>query len=384
MLLAVALVLCAVPAVGGSAGNGIVFMAVNDSIPMALSADTMPFYSGGTLYIPYTLFDAGTLGVTPSYNVLNQTLTLFNINSRIVFDLAAGTSSDSPSTGASWSTITKSGTVFVPADYCAAFFGIGVSKLESLGGYSVVRFTTGAQVYDDSYFIEKADSLIETRVSQYFNSGVTTATPSASVSPSVSPSPAVSESTAPSVTVSPSPSPSVSPSPTAQEPEAEEPAPEEETPEEEEEEPEDPTDIYLICYNAAEMDDFATALEAQGLTGAFFLTAEELAAYPTLCSRLTAMGHTVGLWLDGDDTDTLEQANALADSQTKQPLLWVYAPDGGDAAADLGYLVLTPDDGGDAVLWETDCAQGEETVTYCLENNYTIRTLRETTVFPVS
>jgi peptidoglycan/xylan/chitin deacetylase (PgdA/CDA1 family) len=132
------------------------------------------------------------------------------------------------------------------------------------------------------------------------------------------------------------------------------------------------------------MDEFAAVLEEQGLTGAFFLTAEELADYPTLCNRLTAKGHTVGLWLDGDDTNALEQANALADSQTKQPLLWVYAPDGGDAAADLGYLVLTPDDGGDTVLWETDCAQGAATVAYCQDNNYTMQTLRETTVFPVS
>lgn len=384
IMLVIALVLCAVPVVGGVAGNGIIFLAVNDSIPITLSADTMPFYSGGTLYVPYTLFDVTALGVTASYNVLNMTLTLSDSSRRIVFDLENGTSADSSNSGASWSTISKSSIVFVPAEYCAGFFGIGVSMLTSLGGYSVVRFTTGDQVYDDSYFIEKADSLIETRAAQYFNN-------TASLSPS--PQVTVSASASPSASASATPSATVTSEPSAQTPTSEEETPdasdEPEEPDEtegpEEEEEAEPQDVYLVYYNAEGMEAMAETLEAQGMTGAFFLTQEELSAHPTLLSRLFAGGHAVGLLLesDADVAAQLAAANETADQQTKRPLLWVYAREGGEEAADLGYLVLSAEDT-EGLVYEIDSTQGTAALEYFAQNNYIVQTLRMTTVLGIS
>ena len=52
------------------------FTAINERIEY-LTSDTMPFWSGGTLYVPYTLFDKNLnstqtdLGITVSYNSQN-------------------------------------------------------------------------------------------------------------------------------------------------------------------------------------------------------------------------------------------------------------------------------------------------------------------------
>ena len=68
------------------------FVAVNDTIPLTLSV--FPTYSGGTLYVPYQVFDSQPCGVTPSYNQTKQTYVLLSRTRQMIFDLAAGTVSD--------------------------------------------------------------------------------------------------------------------------------------------------------------------------------------------------------------------------------------------------------------------------------------------------
>ena len=47
---------------GVHASGLICFVGVNDSIPISLSAAETPYYSSGTLYIPYTAFRAAPNG----------------------------------------------------------------------------------------------------------------------------------------------------------------------------------------------------------------------------------------------------------------------------------------------------------------------------------
>ena len=56
------------------------FVAVNDTIPLTLSV--FPTYSGGTLYVPYQVFDSQPCGVTPSYNQAKQTYVLLSRTGR--------------------------------------------------------------------------------------------------------------------------------------------------------------------------------------------------------------------------------------------------------------------------------------------------------------
>ena len=59
-----------------------------------LTLSVFPTYSGGTLYVPYQVFDSQPCGVTPSYNQAKQTYVLLSRTRQMIFDLAAGTVSD--------------------------------------------------------------------------------------------------------------------------------------------------------------------------------------------------------------------------------------------------------------------------------------------------
>ena len=98
LLLAAVLILGLFPPVPASAAT-LYFTAVNNSVA-PLTSDTMPFWSGGTLYVPYSIFDASLnkigvgLGLYTSYNRDSRTVTLFNLRQMLIFDLNSGTCRD--------------------------------------------------------------------------------------------------------------------------------------------------------------------------------------------------------------------------------------------------------------------------------------------------
>ena len=140
------------------------FVAVNDTIPLTLSV--FPTYSGGTLYVPYQVFDSQPCGVTPSYNQAKQTYVLLSRTRQMIFDLAAGTVSDESGSASTANVLYRGGILYLPLTFCASHFGLKTTMLESAGGYQILRFTDGSEVYDDSLFVEKAENLIAYRVRQ--------------------------------------------------------------------------------------------------------------------------------------------------------------------------------------------------------------------------
>ena len=77
-----------------SAAN-LYFTGLNDTVA-PLTSDSMPFWSGGTLYVPYTVFDSSrnevgiSLGLVTSYNRTNRTVTFYNLRQILTFDLNTG------------------------------------------------------------------------------------------------------------------------------------------------------------------------------------------------------------------------------------------------------------------------------------------------------
>ena len=129
--------------------------------------------------------------------------------------------------------------------------------LQSTSGYPILRFTTGSEVYDDSLFVEKAESLIQYRIDQMNT-----------------------------------PEPSQPQTPEQHVPDK---------PEQPEPEPEQmPATVYLAFTNAETMADNAALLEKSNLRGTFFLTAAELTADPALARRLYAAGHILGVRVTED------------------------------------------------------------------------------------
>ncbi len=305
---------CVIP---GSGASDIIFVAVNDTIPSALNEASMPFYSGGTLYLPYTVFNNSALGVVPTYNTLEKTLTLATQSRQLLFSLSSATAVDENGTSYDEAALTRYGIVFVPASFCASYFGLSISYLTSLGGYSVVRLKTGDEVYSDTLFIEKAENLITYRVSQYTNAQ----------------EPPASSGDSSSTTSPGSPStPSVPDSP------EEPPDPADET------EPDKPV-LHLFLAIEGVSSSVLNYLDAHEETATFFLTAEEIAAAPDLVRRISGSGHTIGVNAIGEDepADAIEAANsALCQLICTKTLLVLTDPAGQEKLQDSGWCVFTP------------------------------------------
>ena len=246
-----------------SADSELFFVSVGDTLPLSLSSAQAPYFSGGTLYVPYTVFGATGLGVTPSYNTQDRVLTLFTRSQRLVFDLDSGVTTDETGktyTDASHSAAVNGGVAFLPATTCARHFGWQVSLLKSEDGYAVLRFKNGSEVYDDALFLVRAKNLMEYTLQQYR-----------------SPSP---QPTAPTQTTS-------------------------------EQQPQGKVFAYLAITDAQTMSSALDAVTRAGAPAVFYLTADEIRDNPDLVISIAAAGYSIGLTAPKDAADV---AFALRDA----------------------------------------------------------------------
>ena len=347
LILVFALLFAFAPSTG--AEGSLFFVAVNDTIPLTLTAQ--PYVSGGITYVPYTAFDARPGGVVSAYNPTAQTFVLFTKDSRLVFDLATGETSDENQNTSTQSAVFRNGLLYIPLIFCASHFGLKVSMLESKDGYSVLRFTNGSEVYDDSLFIEKAENLIAYRISQQGSAN------------------------------DPADTPQSHPGDPAQDPEDEPPEIV-------------PATIYLAFKNAENMADNAALLADYQLRAAFFLTADEISADPALVRDLYAQGHMLGVTVpDGteDPAAALSAANDALDDAVGFRTLLALLPGPIDAEGPDGYCIFYEQN---AVQTVESATEHPETPHLLLssgnagallgslrEANANVRLLKETTLF---
>lgn len=273
LLLCAALVLSllAVPTAGAS---NLAFVAVNDTIPLTLSGGELPFYANGVCYVPYTVFSS--VDIYPVYSATANTVTLTDRSGRLVYDLGGGTVTDENNTTQPMGAVLRNGIIFLPAAYSAAHFGVQCSVLTSSGGYTVVRFTTGSQVYDDGLFITKAENLIAYRVEQYESAQSKPEQPS---------------------------QPDTSTPSTSQQPNQPGTTPDPEEPEEGE-----PVTVHLAITDGVTMDQSLALLQTENLPAVFFFTEQELLERPYLVRQITVAGYPIGLTVDDADNRPLEEA----------------------------------------------------------------------------
>ncbi len=265
LLLIAALLLPALPRI--SALGTVWFVAVNDTIPMTMTADSEPRRDGNSLYLPYSVFDARPGGVVPSYNQDSQTFVLFTRSKRLVYDLALDTRTTEDGTQTAAQLYYRNGLLFVPSS-SAEYFGLKVTLLTSKGGYSVLRFTDGTQSYSDEVFLEKAESLINYQAEHSYGGMINT---------------------------DPVKQPQTDPS---------------------KETENDHMSLHLCFYGNAVSYETAELLEKKELRGAFFLTEEQIRESPALVRSLFARGHTVGLTVSEEESqvqEALNRANAELD-----------------------------------------------------------------------
>ena len=344
LVLALIVLLALIP--GAAATEDVFFVAVNDTIPLTLTG-VAPYYSSGGLYVPYTVFDAAPGGVSSAYNAEEQTFVLFTRGARLVFDLAAETVQDENGKTSSVSVSYRGGILYVPLSLCASHFGLSTSMLTSAGGYTVLRFSNGNQVYEDSLFIEKAENLIAYRIAQLEQP----------------------DSSAPPVSTD---RPNPPAGPTTQEPPAAEPA-----------------ECCLAITDASGMQAAADTLNAQQLRAAFFLTEREIEENRALVRALYLSGHMLGVRAEPDAADVgaaLDAANEALYRVLQRKAVLALAAEADETLS--GYCVFSPDMPAETVSpvpGQTQFvvlgADASAQISQLLQQGATLTLLRETTRF---
>jgi hypothetical protein len=266
----------------------IYFTAINDNVPL-LTADTMPFWSGGTLYVPYSVFDSSSnggidLGLYCIYDRTANQVTLYNIGRpMLVFDLNTGACWDELS-GETFSAraISRNNRPYLPLAMVCNYFDLGYSynAIPYVNQGYLVRIKSDAASLSDARFIDAASYTINLRLRDY-NQSLTPATDAAPATPST-----------PATTTQPT-TPAVT-------------------------EEEDPTDIptYLAfrCTSGGGLSSILDTLDANSRCAVFFLTPELLQEEDGLVRRILGSGHSVGILAEGA---TAEETRSLLSEGTR-------------------------------------------------------------------
>lgn len=258
------LALCAALFPPTRAANPVCFTAVDYNV-LPLTADSMPVWSGGVLYVPYFAFDAGTtgvsLGTSSTYNKSSGTVSVFSLRDMLVFDLNTGVCRNLH-TGeiVPGKAILRNGKAYLPAARVCSFFGLSQpSYISTEYGY-LVRLKRHDAVLPDAQFIDAASNILTTRLRDY----------NQSLQPAAE---------SPSTPAKPS-------TPPPKEPEAEPSSV--------------PTYLAFRCETGQAAPAIAQTLEENGRLGLFFFPADQIGAQGPLIRRLLGGGHSVGILAEED------------------------------------------------------------------------------------
>lgn len=264
-----------------AAGN-IYLTAVNEYL-LELTSDTMPTWSNGVLYVPYTVFDGSytgiNLGISSSYSRDEGTVTLYTLQQMVVFDLNRGTCYN-PLTEQTLSgrAILRNGRPYVPVASVCSFFGLSYSVIDIDEGY-IVRIKGSGVVLSDYSFVDSAQNSIRNRIRDYNQANQSQPTPGV-LPPTYNPEEPDTE-----ITV-----------------------------------PDDPVDTDIIptylafsCEDSQGLSEILDTLDSRNQRAIFFFDAQGLEREDDLIFRILGSGYSIGLIAQGRSTSAtnrlLEEAN---------------------------------------------------------------------------
>ena len=294
------LVLAVILAVGmfqpmPAAAANLYFTGINDSVA-PLTSSSMPYWSGGTLYVPYTVFDANqngvgvSLGLYTSYNHRSHIVTIFNLKQMLVFDLERGTCRDDM-TGAAYDAraVMRYGKPYVPLYVVCSVFGLEYSynQLSYISQGYLVRIKSADAVLDDGLFIDRARELINNRLRDYTQS----------LSPAE---------ITPTIPVSPSEPPEVDGSNVA-------------------------TYLAFRCESADGLSAILNTLDGTGQYALFFLAPQVIEEEGGLVRRILGTGHSVGILAWEGEKEALSRGRLALEELAHTRTTLAYVPDGARA-----------------------------------------------------
>lgn len=289
-----ALVLAAGLIPSASAAN-LYFTGINDSVA-PLTSGSMPCWLSGTLYVPYTVFDANqngvgvSLGLYASYNRTSHVVTIFNLKHMLVFDPNQSTCRDEM-TGAVYDgrAIIRNGKPYVPLSVVCSVFGLeySYSPLNYISQGYLVRIKSADAVLSDTLFIDRARDLINNRLRDYTQSlnpaEATPATPSNPTGPTEVDGSSVA--------------------------------------------------AYLAfrCERADELPAILNTLDSAGRFALFFLTPRIIEEERDLVRRILGTGHSIGILAPDGEAETLLRGRLALEELTHTRTTLAYVPEGARA-----------------------------------------------------
>ena len=248
------------------------FTAVNKNV-LTLSDATMPFWSGGYLYVPSSIFTGvgRDLGVSCYSNIAQNTVLLYvdsTIYSSLVFDLNKDYAIDNDGNMYFQPPIQRGGVIFLPISLIARCFGLLYSTVEVDRGY-LVWVRNPDMDMEERYFADAAKSRMDYEYSQYLRSQ---STPAENGDSETTDTPAVVTGKR----------------------------------------------VYLCteASDATAVESLLNTLDRYDSQAAFYCTEAFLEEEGDLLRRMSATGQAIGLVADGADdsrsiTEQLEEANRL-------------------------------------------------------------------------
>lgn len=225
-----------------TAANDVCFIAINDTL-LELSV-TPHFY--GSAYVPYTIF--GSFSIYSTYFASGNTVSLYRADKQLYFDMDTGKVYDGYDNYYYTSTMTSSGSFYVPLQFVCNFFGLNWSYVEGIGYGDILRINDGTNMLSDRDFLYAATDLMKSRYEAYkaYSSSQTTAKPESS-----------------------------------------------EATDEDEEETEG--EQLQLSFTGADCANISNTLALYSTKAAFYLTPDEIFESPDLVRQLVGQGHSVGI-----------------------------------------------------------------------------------------
>lgn len=297
------LILLQVTILPADAAGEVYFTAVGENV-LPLSDETMPFWSGGYLYLPGKIFTGNVWrSLDVAYVRTSRQLTILHSGGRsLMFELGKDYAKDSNGNQYTPGMIERGGEAFVPAYLLESFFDLQYSVTKVPHGHLVWLRKPGFGL-TDKVFADAATSNMQSAYTTYMKSKET-----------------------------------------IQPVEAEEP--------ELEKTPVTGKKVYLCMQARENMGPLLDELHHSRTSAAFFCTPRFLREQGDLLRRLTASGHTIGILAQGDDSnipleEQLEEANQSLEEATCGRTRLVYIPNATEAEAGkaerAGYRLWHPD-----------------------------------------
>lgn len=283
LLCALMLAVSLTTAPAGAVLSGVYFTVINDDI-MELNQETMPFMSGGQIYVSNAIFSGlygKSLGISCAYSTTKQTATVFTIRTALFFDLANHTTTDNRGNTYSERAVVKGSYVFFPLSLLTRVFDLTYSYTMT-DTVPVIRIKSDSVQLTDAMFFDAASGSLASNYAAYEK--------------------AMTATTNPTVTDPPEEEPVVY----------------------------EGQQIYLLftVSEAEKTREIMDTLERYGANAAFLLTAQQMEEEQDLLREITGRGHAVGILPTEDGgpvADQLERANdALwAAARMRTRLVWL-------------------------------------------------------------